>query len=363
MNPCGTDAIILNFARGSQRYVIYFLLYSLSLDALIAARTTQEAGPAARETAVAVLKREASAVDRLVTSRLAKNFLKATASLPVIAPRTLYLDEVTKTYLSEAGTAALSQEEKGKLKRIPIDDSFYFNTKYGSPLAYSRPLEVLGRRGLDDVSGLKLLDFGYGTIGHLRLLAGLGAQVTGVDVDPLLHALYSAPEDQGFVKNPEGRDGRVRLIDGRFPAEKAIQAAVAGGYDLIISKNTLKNGYVHPEQPVEPRRLLNLGVDDAMFVAALHQALKPGGRVLIYNISPAPSPPGEPYKNWADGRCPFPKKVWEAAGFRVVAFDQDDSEPMRAVGHALGWDQGDSPIDLKLDVFAKYSLMEKPKGP
>ncbi len=340
--------------------MIFLLLCSLSLDGLISSRpSNQEAGAAARESAVDVLRREAQAVEPLVRSRLARDFLKETARLPVIAPRTLYLDEAKKVYTSEAATLELSQEERGKLKRIPVDDSFYFNTKYGSPLAYSRPLEVLGRSGLNDVSGLKVLDFGYGTIGHLRLLAGLGAQVTGVDVDPLLHALYTAPGDQGIIKNPTGRDGQIRLIDGRFPADKAIKTAVAGGYDLIISKNTLKNGYVHPERPDEPRRLLNIGVDDATFVEAFYQALKPGGKVLIYNISPAPSPPGQPYKTWADGRCPFAKKVWETAGFRVIAFDQDDSEAVRAVGHALGWDQGDSPIDLKSDVFAKYSLMEK----
>ncbi len=339
--------------------MIFVLLCLLSLDGLISSQLSKEAAPVAQETSVAVLQREARAVEPLVTSRLAKNFLKATANLRIIAPRTLYLDEAKKTYSNEAATAALDPKEKNRLKRIPVDDAFYYNTKYGSPLAYSRPIEVLGLAGLDDFSGLKILDFGYGTIGHLRLLAGQGAQVTGVDVDPLLHALYSDPEDQGLIKNPQGRDGRIRLIDGRFPADKAIQAAVAGGFDLIISKNTLKNGYVHPDQPVEPRRLLNLGVDDTTFVAAFYNALKPGGKVLIFNISPAPSPPGQPFKNWADGRCPFARKVWEEAGFRVVAFDQDDSEAMRAVGHALGWDQGDAPIDLKSDVFAKYSLMEK----
>ena len=96
-----------------------------------------------------------------------------------------------------------------------------------------------------------------------------------------------------------------------------------------------------------------------MFVRALYDALKPGGRVLIYNICPAPSPPGQPYKKWADGRCPFARETWEAAGFRVVAFDRDDSEVIRQFAHALGWDQGDSPIDLKADLFARYSLMEK----
>jgi SAM-dependent methyltransferase len=309
-----------------------------------------------------VLEREARAVDPLVTSRLAKNFLKSTANLPSIRARTVYLDESKKTYLSEAAARALHQEKQSKFKRIDLDASFYWNTKYGSPLAYARPLEVLGRSGLDSVTGKKILDFGYGTIGHLRLLATQGANVTGVDVDPLLPVLYSAPGDQGVVKNPQGPDGQLRLIDGRFPADAATKTAVAGDYDLIISKNTLKNGYVHPEQTVELRRLLNLEVDDATFVRALFEALKPGGRVLIYNISPAPSRPGEPYKNWADGRCPFARANWERAGFQVLAFDQDDSEAARAIGHALGWDQGATAIDLNTDLFAKYSTFEKPKG-
>jgi hypothetical protein len=220
---------------------------------------------------------------------------------------------------------------------------------------------VLGRSGLDRFSGKKVLDFGYGTIGHLRLLASQGAIITAIDVDPLLPALYSAPGDQGVVKNSSGPDGTIRLLNGRYPADDAMTGAVGSGYDLIISKNTLKNGYVHPQQAVEPRRLLNLGVDDATFVRSLHQALEPGGRVLIYNISPAPSQPGQPYKHWADGRCPFAKTVWETVGFRILAFDQDDSQAVRAIGHALGWDQGASAIDLKSDLFAMYSLFEKPK--
>ncbi len=136
--------------------------------------------------------------------------------------------------------------------------------------------------------------------------------------------------------------------------------SVGTDYDLIISKNTLKRGYVHPERPVEAQRLLGLGIDDGHFVKALYDALKPGGRVMIYNICPAPSPAGSPYKPWADGRCPFAEEVWKSAGFRVVAFDRDDSKDIREVARVLGWDKGESPIDLKTDLFAQYSLMEKP---
>ena len=317
----------------------------------------QETEPAG----VALLRREAKALEPLVASRLAHDFLKATVDLPAVAPCSIYADKAKQNYFNEAEFRSLSEPRRQALDSVPVDETFYYTTKYGSPLAYARPLDLLGQSGWDGVAGRKILDFGYGGIGQLRLLAALGADVTGVDVDPLLRALYAVPEDQAVKKHREGTSGRIRLINGRFPAEDAVRAAVGDGYDLIMSKNTLKKGYVHPERPVDKRRLLNLNVEDDAFLKVIHAALKPGGRILIYNISPAPSPPDRPYKNWADGRCPFPKESWEKAGFRVVAFDRDDSERIRLIAHALGWDRGEAPIDLKTDVFALYSLFQKPE--
>jgi len=308
------------------------------------AAVDQGADPA-QAAGVALLRTEAKAVEPLVASRLAREFLNATALLPAVAPRTLYTDKTKQAYFTEADVQSLNEQRRQTLDRVPVDETFYYTTKYGSPLAYSRPLDLLGRSGLESVAGSKILDFGYGTIGHLRLLAALGADVTGVDVDPLLPALYSAPEDTAVARNSQGTQGRIRLIHGRFPFDKTVRETVGNGYDLIVSKNTLKKGYVHPERPVEKRRLLNLDVTDAKFLESIHAALKPGGRILIYNISPAPSPPDRPYKNWADGRCPFPREGWEAAGFRVIAFDQDDSSSIRLLAHALGWDRGESAMD------------------
>jgi SAM-dependent methyltransferase len=325
--------------------------------------TSAVAQPSAGSTARALLQRDAKALEPLVTSTLSRQFLQASFELPPIAQRRVFLDVAKKVYLTETSAGALTSEQKRNLKVVPVDESFYFATKYGSPLAYARPLDLVAKSGLDDVSGKKIFDFGYGAIGHLRLLAGLGADVVGVDVDPLLNAIYHEPVDQGIVKNRLGTDGRLRLISGRFPADRAVTMSVGTGYDLIISKNTLKRGYVHPDQPVDARRLLSLGVGDAEFVEALYRALKPGGWLMIYNICPAPSRSGEPFKNWADGRCPFAADIWKSAGFRVLAIDRDDTDEIRKVARALGWDKGATPIDLQTDLFAQYSLMQRPAHP
>ncbi|HET9480609.1 MAG TPA: hypothetical protein VFP98_02545 [Candidatus Polarisedimenticolia bacterium] len=65
----------------------------------------------------------------------------------------------------------------------------FLNTRYGSPLAYARALEIVSDSGMTDLSGRRVLDVGYGGIGHLRLMASLGAEFVGVEVDPLLALL------------------------------------------------------------------------------------------------------------------------------------------------------------------------------
>jgi SAM-dependent methyltransferase len=311
---------------------------------------------------VALVRRDAEALKPLVATELARRFLGATAGLPAVGPRTLYRDTARGRFLPEAEASRLGPEALRALSPVTVDETGYYHTKYGSPLAYARPLEILGASGVADLAGRKILDFGYGTVGHLRLLAMLGADVTGVDVDPMLPALYAGSGDTGVIKGQGGPDGRLRLIDGRFPADPSVSRDLGGGYDVILSKNTLKRGYVHPAEPVGPRRRLDLGVDDAAFLRALHGALKPGGYVLIYNLSPAPAKPGEPYKPMADGRCPFGREDLEAAGFRVLDYNRDDSDPARAVGRALGWDRGDGAIELDRDLFATYTMLRRPVG-
>lgn len=303
---------------------------------------------------VARLEEEAKALAPLVRTPLARDFLAAVPKLPRVAPRTIYRDSARTRAWSEREALALADSVRAKLVPRVLDEKFYYDTRYGSPLAYVRALELLGEKGVRTVRGARVADFGCGMLGQLRLLAELGAHTIGVDVDPILPALYSEPGDQGAIGQ-----GSVKLATGQWPATEEMRSAVGEGLDLFISKNTLKNGYLHPAEKVDPRMLVHLGVGDSEYVAALARSVKRGGHVLIYNLCPAPAPPGKPYIPWADGRCPFPREMWERAGFRVLEFDRDDSPAARAMAHALGWDAGEGGMKLEQDLFATWSLFRR----
>lgn len=297
------------------------------------------------------LAEQSRALQPLVRTELARDFLAQVPKLPHIEPRTVWRDSARTRAWSASEAAALPDSVRAWLVPRTLDERFYYDTRYGSPLAYVRALELLGEHGLRSVRGKRVADFGCGALGQLRLLSESGARTVGIDVDPLLSALYSEPGDRGDVG-----PGTVSLATGQWPAEERMVREVGGGLDLFLSKNTLKNGYLHPAEKVDPRMLVHLGVSDSAFVAALARDVRRGGLVMIYNLCPAPAPPGKPYIPWADGRCPFPRAMWEAAGFRVLEFDRDDGPAARAMGHALGWDAGENGMKLESDLFATYSL-------
>ncbi|HXU73668.1 MAG TPA: hypothetical protein VN947_30325 [Polyangia bacterium] len=281
---------------------------------------------------VRAIRAEATALRPLVHTALARRYVAAAARLPEVATRTVVVGG----------------------KPHVVDEEYYYTTRYGTPLAYARPLEILAGHGFGDVAGRRIVDFGYGGIGQLLTLASLGADVAGVDVDPLLRAMYADRD------GPWGT-GRLRTVDGRWPADAAVRAAIGDGYDLFVSKNVLKRGYIHPAQAVDERKTIKLGVDDEAFLRAVFALLKPGGRMLIYNLAPAPAPPGKPYIPWADGRSPFPRELYERVGFRVVGFEIDDTTAARQMARALGWDRGPDAMDLHNGLFAGYTLVEKPE--
>jgi len=333
-----------------------FVVLSLAPIQLLAAG---DAVPVDSLSTVAQLRREAVALAPLVTSDLAHAFLDASQALPTISPRMVFHDSARTHYWSVAEAQALPVAQRDTLVERKYDEEYYYYTRYGTPLAYVRAIEILAEQGLASVRGRRVLDFGFGGIGQLRLLASLGADVVGIEVDPLLPVLYGDPGDQGVIPAaPGGAPGRLRLLNGRFPAEARIVEAAGDGYSVFISKNTLKRGYIHPAEPVDPRRMVHLGVDDTTFVRELYRVLEPGGWALVYNLSPAPAPPGKPYIPWADGRSPFSRELWERAGFDVIAFDRDDSKAARAMGHALGWDAPGG-MDLEKDLFGTYTLARR----
>jgi SAM-dependent methyltransferase len=340
--------------------LVWIALLSL---AVCHARSASAAAPprTAADSVIADLRAEAKALRPLVKTAVARAFLDEVARLPAPSSRTVVRDSAGTRYWSARAASVLPDSMRARLVTRTLPPAFFYQTRYGTPLAYARPLEILGRAGLRSLEGRRVLDFGYGTIGHLRLLAGLGAEVTGVEVDPLFPALYSEPGDTDVIARGRGKAGRITLLNGSFPGDAALATAAGGGYTLIVSKNTLKRGYVHPEQPVDPRRMVHLGVSDTLFVREVYDRLAPGGWFLIYNLSPAPAPPDKPYIPWADGRSPFSRALLESTGFQVVAFDQEDSPAARAMAKALGWDQGPSPMDLEHNLFGMYTLARRPE--
>jgi SAM-dependent methyltransferase len=326
--------------------------------------TAVTAAPDWSQKGVPRLVADARRLANFVKTDGARRFLSRAPSLPSVATRTLFHDTEKTRYYTEAEAAALAAEARGALTRVELTEEDYYSTRYGSPLSYCRPLDILFSKGVSLPPGAKMLDFGYGYVGHLRLLASLGVHVTGVDPWPLLRALYSWPGDQGEIPGPAGEKGTLRLVDGYFPTDPKVVAAVGSGYDLIISKNVLKKGYIHPDRPVpNPKRQIQLGVSDEVAIKAFFDALRPGGHFLVYNISPAPTPLDKPFVPYSDGRSPFTKAQWEAAGFEVLALDQDDVEAVRVMGRALGWDQpedGEPGMDLVNDLSVLYTLLRRP---
>jgi hypothetical protein len=302
---------------------------------------------------------EAALIGPQATSSFAKQLLAGYGCLQPITPSVAYVNKETRAAISSEEAAKMTEAQLAGYAKKDIDDAFYYFTRYGTPVAFVRPVEILGQAGVKSADGLKLVDFGFGSIGQLRSLASMGAGVTGIEVDPLLELMYA--KETGKVARchvaGKGRDGSIALAYGQFPKDPAIVKQVGGGYDVFVSKNTLKRGYVHPEREVNPRLLVHLEVDDETFVRAVYDALKPGGFFLIYNLCPAPSKPEEDYKPWADGRSPFSSETYEKVGFKVLAFDVDDSAAARVMGKTFGWGTEE---ELAKDLFGMYTLVRKP---
>jgi len=328
-----------------------------SAAALVALCSLSRVGAQSAESApgepapVDVLRGEAERLRSLVQSKGAEKFLDAARELARVEPRVVFYDAAAQDALTPEEHAQKTPEEQTRYEARTLGEDFYYQTKYGTPLAYARVIDLVCQRSSagDGLSGKRVLDFGYGGIGHLRLLASVGATVVGVDVDPLLRAFYRE-SDQG---------PNLRLVHGQWPAEESVKAQVGGDFALILSKNTLKKGYITPREPVDPKRLVHLGVSPEEFLRAVAAALAPGGLFAIYNLCPAQKP--ERYIPWADGQSPFTREQFAAAGLDVLAFDVDDTEMAHELAWALKWDE--QGMSVEDDLFAWFTLVQRPARP
>jgi hypothetical protein len=344
------------------RDMITRTILTLTALAVPAALGPEEQAVAPEPTPVQRLQAEAGALGPLVRSDLAQRFLAATADLPEIeAPRVVWWNRAERRALRPEQTDAMGEVQLEGFRELTLGPEFYYYTAYGTPLAYARALDLAAGQGFESAGGRRILDFGFGGIGHLRLLASLGGHVTGVEILELLREYYREPGDTGSMARSAaatpGPAGTLTLVYGSYPGDAEVRQAVGGGYDLVISKNVLKLGYVHPEREADPRRLVHLGVDDETFVRAVYDALNPGGLFVIYNLYPKQNPPDEPYIPHATGGCPFETGLVESVGFELLVFDRDDTAFARRMGAALGW--ADS-MDLETDLLAMYTILRKP---
>lgn len=262
-------------------------------------------------------------------------FLDQARRLPARPDRTVTIDGVPRTF----------------------DEEFYYAARWGTPLAYARAVDLATRSGARFGSGARWLDFGFGAPGHLQMLGRLGLDVTGVDVDAPGRSLYVDPSD--FEVAP----GRLRVAYGHWPGDQTTRAAVGGAFDVIIAKNVLKRGHIHPARETGRMPFVDLQVDDATFVGAIRDALNPGGLIVIWNLCARQNPPELPYIPAADGQNPFARETWEAAGFDLIAYDADDTERARELARALRFDapdpDGGPRWDIEHDLRAWYSIARR----
>ncbi len=309
---------------------------------------------------------EAEALRPLATTDAARAWLDEAARLPEFEPRSVYYrrtSEGTQAYSQDEYERLAEDEREGLRALEPAPAKRYYATMYGSPLAYLRAIDLGAEHLASDaepffLEGARVFDLGFGQLGQLRMLAQAGAHAVGADPDPILRAMYSLPGDTGPVERGDGPDGSVTLVHDLWPGDEGARERVGDGFDLIVVRNLLKRGYLDPPQETPAYTHVDFGVPDADFLRALHDALRPGGVLVVYTLGGKYEPPGESYSPSADIANPWARGDWESAGFEVIAHDEREDEGARQVGAALGWDkQG---MNLEHHLFGVVSIYRRP---
>jgi SAM-dependent methyltransferase len=333
----------------------------------VAAGGTSAIGRHAQPSAyVASLAQDAQKLQPQFKQALALSFLDQARSLPRPLPRALYAHQQTRQLITPEAWAMLSASEQAVYALREHSDELYYSTFYGNPLAYARAFEVLGANGFRTLTDKRVLDLGYGAIAAPRMMAAAGAHVHAVDVDPSLAALYRDENDQGVVANiGSSVRGTLTLHDGVYASNAHLMKALTidggkgitraelatRGFDLIVSKNTLKRGFMKPAPGRQA--FVSFGVSDEALLQSIHDSLAPGGYLLIYNISGRL----DVARPATDGRSPFTAAQFAQAKLTVVALDQSDDDGLRAMARALGWEAQMG--HLSTNLFGLYTLVKR----
>ncbi len=287
----------------------------------------------------------------LFESDLAHEMLEQVHELPMIESKQIHIAVRPNRGYTESEFEMLDESEKKGLQVFEVDPERYYTTFYGSPLVYARAFDLIDQHAPGfEINNSRIMDLGYGQLGQLRLWGQMGAHVIGVEIDPILRAMYEDCEALG----PIDHSGSVELVHGAWPNEKETREEVGEQFDLIVSRNLLKKGYVKPAA-LNPKFPIPVawGMSDLEAVSHFYDALAPGGLVVIESLGPKP----DPEKPWSDIKNPWSKQAWIDAGFEVLAHDKDESEYARSLGKALGWD---AQMNLEQDLFGVYSVYRKP---
>jgi len=196
-----------------------------------------------------------------------------------------------------------------------------------------------------------------------RALAKAGRLVSAAERYNEVTRWSGAPDPKQDQAKADAAKERDELLPRVPSVTLTIEGGSANDVKVTLDGEPVLAALIGTAQPVDPKRLVHLGVDDAAFVKHVARILKPGGFAMIYNLHPPQNPADKPYIPWADGRCPFARELWEGAGLRVLAFDVDDSPAVRTMARALGWDKGEQPLDPEKDLFATYTLVTRITAP
>lgn len=298
---------------------------------------------AAQDWSPAALAEEAERVREVVTQQAVVEWLGKAEELPEVEGQTLFAGpRVEGGFDREVYTPRqardLSEEDLAEFRAVTFGPERYYATNYGSPIAYATALACAADAGIESFAFKRILDIGYGQLGQLEMLARCGAEVDGVEVDPVVHLLYASTRLTDTVVAEDGTRGRVSLHCGQWFRDWNFRKSVGKGYDLILARNVLKRGYVQPEEPMQGFDPIDVGGDAAMGAQIIYEALEPGGIAVVYNLGGGPWRLEDgSYNAPADVRDPFGREAWEAAGFEVLHFQTNGSQLMREVGVALGW--------------------------